>query len=439
MHSSPGLPAPPTRRAVVSWILYDLANTIFSMGVISVYFPEWLKEVQGDRSVSINNQMVALSMGIIFVVSPLLGAMTDRARRRLPFLTVSTLICVLLTSLLTRVGYGTTLLLFVAANIAYQAGVQFYDALLPEVSTEENRGWIGGLGVGFGYLGAFLAVGFGWLLAGSHRSLLFPLIALSFLAFALPCMLFVRERGNPHPAPINFRAIRESTARTLRTLRSTRAYPGLGRFLIGRVFYTDAINTVIGNMALFVLYVAQTGGLGIEEQHREKNLIFFFAIGCAVIGGLLWGRLVDRWGPKRTLNVVLITWLVLLASASAIGLAHLPIATMYPLAIGVGIALGGTWAADRPYMLRLTPPDRVGEFYGLYGMVGRFSAITGPVVYWLTFELGRRILGLSTLQGQGLATLTLLAMVAIGMAILRPVSDRPRDWAALGSPGEARS
>mgnify|MGYP001556607220 FL=1 len=75
------------RRAVVSWILYDLANVIFSMGVISLYFSLFVRaEVGSEHADSLLGRISALSMGIMFCLSPLLGAMTDRARRRMPFL-----------------------------------------------------------------------------------------------------------------------------------------------------------------------------------------------------------------------------------------------------------------------------------------------------------------------------------------------------------------
>ncbi len=127
-----------TRRAVVSWVLYDLANTIFSMGVVSVYFSLYVREEVGaQRADSVYGIITAVSMGIIFVVSPLLGAMTDRARRRMPFLVGSTLICCGCTALFARGPFAISAILFIVANAAYQAGVQFYDAMLPG---GDNRG-----------------------------------------------------------------------------------------------------------------------------------------------------------------------------------------------------------------------------------------------------------------------------------------------------------
>lgn len=421
------------KSAVVSWVLYDLANTIFSMGVISLYFPLWVREtVGGDRADTVFGIIQSISMAIIFVASPLAGAMTDRAPRRMPFLMASTLICVALTALLAHAGFYFTAVLFVLANVAYQAGLQFYDALLPEVSTEANRGKIGGIGIGVGYFGSYLAVGLGLLLERSFgkvdKPLYFVLVAFLFLLFAIPCMLFVQERRNPNPRRINFEMVRNSTRETLRTLRSSHQYPGLLRFLIGRVFYTDAINTVISFMALYTVSVAVHSGLTSEEGEKRAKLILMSAITFAVIGGFFWGWLTDRLGPKRALSYVLFSWMGIFFVAGLVGILGLPLWMMYAVAAAAGFSLGGVWAADRPYMLRLTPPDRIGEFYGLYGMVGRFSAITGPMLWALVTWLAVHALGLKPMVGQGISVLVLLVFVIASYLILQPISDDVRVW-----------
>jgi MFS transporter, UMF1 family len=420
---------PITRRAVASWILYDLANTIFSMGVVSLFFSLWVRDQVGaERVDSVYGLITAISMGIIFVVSPLLGAMTDRTRRRMPFLITSTIICVTFTALLARGGFGFTVVCFILANIAYQAGLQFYDALLPEVSTEENRGKIGGIGVGVGYLGSYLAVGLGLVYGTADKAFLFGAIALLFFLFAIPCFVFVRERGNPNPRPINWEMVRSSTRNTIRTLREGHRYPGLLRFLLGRVFYTDAINTVISIMALYTVNVAIGTGLSEEQGQNQANLILMFAITFAIAGGFFWGWLTDRLGPKRTLNLVLRCWMAIFTLASVVGIVGLPLWTLYVVAASAGFALGGVWAADRPYMLRLTPPTRIGEFYGLYGMVGRFAAIVGPLIWAAMTFVTIRLLDFTPRVGQGIGVLALLALVVISYTILQPISDAPRTW-----------
>lgn len=420
---SPTLTVP--RRAVWGWILYDLANTIFSMGVVSLYFSLWVRDQVGaERADSVYGIITAVSMGIIFVISPLLGAMTDRARRRMPFLVTSTLICVVLTALLARSGYWVTMVAFVLANAAYQAGLQFYDALLPEVTSEENRGRISGIGVGIGYLGSYFAVGIGFLPQSADKPFLFTAIAIAFLVLSVPCFLFVKERGNPNPQPVfSLAMITESTRETLRTLRSGNEHPGLIRFLVGRVFYTDAINTVISIMTLYTVNVAVHSGLSTEDGETKARFVMLGAISCAVVGGFVWGRLVDKVGPKRTLDYVLWLWVATFACAAAVGLLGLPWQTLFLVASMAGVALGGIWSADRPLMLRLTPPNRIGEFYGLYGMVGRFSAITGPVIWAFVAWLCIGQLGMSPAKGQGIGVLVLLSFIFVARWILGPVRD----------------
>ena len=250
----------------------------------------------------------------------------------------------------------------------------------------------------------------------------------AFIVFSIPCFLLVRERGNPKPRRIDWAMIRDSTSQTVRTLRSGKQYPGLVRFLVGRVFYTDSINTVISIMALYTVNVAVSTGLTEERGQATAQVIMLFAITFAVIGGFVWGWLTDRLGPKRTLNLVLLAWMGIFALAGAIGIFGLPLWCLYVVAASAGFSLGGIWASDRPYMLRLTPPARVGEFYGLYGMVGRFSAITGPILWAASTYLCIQVFDLTPRVGQGISVLVLMLMVVLSYFILQPISDEPREW-----------
>jgi UMF1 family MFS transporter len=439
------MPAPTRaipRRAVVSWILYDLANVIFSMGVISLYFSLFVRaEVGSERADSLLGRISALSMGIMFCLSPLLGAMTDRARRRMPFLVWATLICCLCTALIARGPFMLSAILFIIANGGYQAGVQFYDSLLPEVTTERNRGKINGIAIGLGYTGSYIAVGAGLLMSSKTHDFPFAnyflFVAIAFMALALPCFLFVGEHGNAHPREIfTWAAIKESVAQTIHTLKSGNKYPGLLRFLLGRAFYTDAINTVILFMSLYTVNIAISTGLTKEDGEQKAQLVLMSAITAAIIGGVVWGFVVDRLGPKRALTLVLCGWIVTFTTAAFVGFLHLHIGWLFAVACAAGICLGSTWASDRPLMLRLTPPDRVGEFYGLYGMVGRFSAVTGPLLWgfttWLTVERGH----MPVVRGEAFAIVSLLGMMLVAFAIVHPVSDGARDWSALGAIAE---
>ena len=401
--------------AVAGWVFYDLGNTVFSFNIVSLYLPLWVVSDMGgrDSDYGIAN---SISMGLMFLTAPLLGAISDQAGRRMPYLLSTTLLCVALTLFIGQGSLIASLLLFVVANYFYQAGLIFYDALLPVVSTPETRGRIGGIGVGVGYLGSFLGVGTGLLILSWNpdgRPLIFQMTAVLFLLFALPCFLFVREPRRLDAKPIGTATLRAAVGELAHTLRRVRQYPGLGRFLIGRIFYADAANTLIAFMGIYV-----STEIGFDEFQTQVLLLAGIAAG--VVGGLCWGPVVDRLGPKRTLDVVLLLWLVVFGLVSAIGALDLPGWLFWIAGPLAGIALGGTWTADRPLMLQLSPPRYLGQFYGLYAMVGRFSAIVGPVLWSLVVD------GLGL--GRPIAVLTLAIWIVISMAILRGVPNEGREW-----------
>ncbi|MDP8924519.1 MAG: MFS transporter [Chloroflexota bacterium] len=401
--------------AVAAWVAYDLGNTIFSFNILSIYLPLWVVTDMGGRD-SDYGLASSLSMGLMFLTAPLLGALSDQARRRVPYLAASTLVCVALTALLGQGGLEFTLALFVIANYAYQAGLIFYDALLPAVSTAENRGRIGGIGVGVGYLGSFVGVGVGLLVLEVYQGtkpLVFQLTALLFLLFALPCFFFVREPARADAKRFGLASVRGALAELSQTVRLVRRYPGLPRFLVGRIFYADAANTLIAFMGIYV-----TTEVGLAED--QTQLLLLSGIAAGVLGGLSWGFVVDRIGPKQTLFAVLGLWIGVFGLAAAIGAFDLPGWLFWIAAPLSGLALGGTWAADRPLMIQLAPPRYLGQFYGLYAMVGRFGSIAGPLV-WSAIVDG---LGL----GRPAAVAWLGAMVVVSMLILAPVPNRPRVW-----------
>ena len=400
-------------RPVMSWALYDLANTIFSMNIVSFYLSLWVLNVMGGTDATWGYAN-SLAMVMVFLSAPILGALSDQAGRRLPFLMVCTIACVGFTAALGTGGLMMTLVFFVIANYFFQASLIFYDATLSVVSTPQTRGIVGGFGVGIGYLGSFTGVLTGLLLLDRIGYVgVFRVTALLFLFFAVPIFLFVREPKRPGNLRLDPGALGRALRQVKDTIGHLPRYPGLARFLVGRVFYTDAANTVIIFLGIYTV-----NEIGFTEIGAQ--VLFLVAITSAVVGGLVLGTVVDRIGPKRTLNMVLALWAVALVGAVVIPVLGLPMAWFWPIACIAGIAMGGTWTADRPYMLILAPPKRLGEFYGLYSMVGRFTAIIGPAMFAFVAET----LGLGRPAAMG----SLLAWIAISYVVLRGVDDEERAW-----------
>src|SRR3954451_15772846 len=141
----------PSGRAVVplSWALYDFANTIFSFAVVSNAIGLWLISDtrfgprDGNFWFSIG---IVISVGLNALVSPVLGAISDRGGRRLPYLLFFTVLCVVPTALIGASPAAVGLVLFIVAHFAYQAALIYYDATLPTVSTPAGRGRLSRVG-----------------------------------------------------------------------------------------------------------------------------------------------------------------------------------------------------------------------------------------------------------------------------------------------------
>ena len=403
----------PTRLSVASWVLYDLANTIFVLGVTSRYFGVWVVENQGGRDWHIS-VAVDLAMIVVIVVAPWMGARSDHFGRRRPYLVAATLVTVAATAVLASFGVFVSLVAFVVGQVGLNLGSIAYDAMLPDVSTIETRGRISGIGVAVGYIGSFLAVGTGLLLLEPYGyAVLFRTQAALFLLFALPSFLFIKERqrkvlaGSPP-------AVSQTLRRMIDAWRKTRDYEGVTRFLVARFFYTDAMNTVF----IFVAIFARTE-MGFSDL--ETDILTLIGIVMALVGALVAGRLTDLIGPRKTLNGALYLWMVGIALAVVVGVTG---ATQLGWMIGAigGAGLGATAATDRVYMTRISPPRHLGEFYGLYAVVGRFATLIGPLVWALVAD----VLGFGRVAAIG----SLLLFFAAGRIILQGIDDHPREWAA---------
>ena len=418
----------PGGRAIVpvAWALYDFANTIFSFAVVSSAIGLWLTEDAqfGERNGNVLFSLgVILSVGINAVVSPILGALSDRGGRRMPFLFFFTLLCVVPTALIGFSPAAVGLTLFIVANFAYQAALIYYDATLKSVSLPDTRGKLSGIGVAVGYMGTIF-VGLLIFLADIAVPDRFLLAAVLFGLFAIPIFVFVREPRPPDEAAITVRDVVGSWAQLARTVEHARAVPGLPRFLLGRFFYSDAVNTII-----VVMTIVSVRAVGLTDN---EAILVLLALTVVAIGASFgWGALVDRLGPKRTLMLVLGSWAVgLLIGGVSLGLEN-------PLKLGLflfagailGSGLGGVQVADRVLLVRLAPPERLGEFFGLYGLVGKGSQVIGQLAYGGIILLLFDSLGVGAYQ---VAVVSLLVTMLIGAWLIAPVSD---EWAGSGEVG----
>ncbi|KAF0242388.1 MAG: MFS transporter UMF1 [Planctomycetota bacterium] len=487
---------------LVSWVLYDFANTIFSMNVVTLTFSLWVTLNNGKSDLWVGAANVASAV-LVVLAMPLLGVWSDAYQRKQAYLRIATFACCALTALMGvaalcvpgtggRVLAGTAF--FVLAFFAYHAGMVFYNALLTSVSSEATRGRVSGFGVAAGYAGAIVGVllvlpfekgrlfsfpvpglfgawepvavtpgvdgslrdgpvdrdvnfdyevkGFepagglkvrdvfdraaqmrfyevSWkgVPAGSEvrrrrsgwgRAGTFIPTGILCLLFALPCLLWVKEKPGPPGKAVG---TRQAYAQVWKSLRATREHPGVLRFLVGKYFYEDAISTVTIFMALY-------GAKVLKFPDESVRYFLVAAIAFALAGSLACGFLTDRWGPKKTLLAVLAGWIVFLSLAAV----NTDARYFYVLGPGLGALLGALWTSSRPLLVTLVPPERQGEFFALSELTGKTSAVVGPIL-WGAIILLTAALGYSEVNQYRCAIGSLVIQIVIGFVILRRVPD----------------
>ena len=303
------------------------------------------------------------------------------------FLIITSCSCALATSLIGINGLKIAIMLFIVANFMQQCALVFYDSLLPSVSNTDNQGRIGSIGVALGYIGALFGIGISILFIDSIGYIgIFRITALLFIITAIPSFIFVKEKININNdiKTINLYYILHDIKNSI---VNSKKFPGLRTYLYARLLYSGAINAF---MVFGGIYVSNE--LGFTQENAQYVLMA--AIISAILASFLWGSLVDKIGPLKSLKIDLSLWIIVLIGGAYLAYAEIHIIYSWILFNLAGVAISGIWTTDRPYLLTLSTPEYVGQFFGLYSMVGRISSIIGFFVWgYITdgIQLGRPV------------------------------------------------
>ncbi|MFQ5673513.1 MAG: MFS transporter [Nitrospinales bacterium] len=358
----------PDTLGIVSWSLYDFANTIFSMNVISLYFALWVTVDHGGRDI-VYGAALSGSMLAVAVSVPVFGALSDRTGKRRGPLVLLTIICVACTAAIGMTGQlAQGLILFVLANYCYQSAMVFYNGMLPGVSRGTHVGLVSGYGVALGYLGSIagLLIVKPFVSEGGRAAAFVPTASL-FLLFAVPCFLFVKDPPAKRTAPARlldaFRALKQTAAQAAR-------YRHLLKFILIHFLILDVVNTIIAFMSIYAHNV-----IGFDDSQINSFLIVSTV--SAMAGSLLIGWLVKAKGALWSYGLVLGIWAAALLTAAA-SHGETVFWLVGPMA---GVGMGGVWVVSRALLIQLSPPEKVGEFFGLYGLAGKMASILGPLLW----------------------------------------------------------
>ncbi|HEV7631780.1 MAG TPA: MFS transporter [Steroidobacteraceae bacterium] len=407
-------------RPQLSWALYDWANSAFATTVMAGFFPAFFRQYWSiGADATLTTFRLGLANGaaglLIALLAPLLGAIADRGGRRKQFLVAWSLLGIACTAGLYFVGQGQwalAALLFAGGTLGFNGGVVFCDALLLDVAEPRDYDRVSSYGYALGYLGGGLLFAinvlmvvkpqwFGLANAAAAVQMSFLTVAVWWLVFLLPLALWVPEPaaatggGGGNAFTAGFREL-AATARQIAGFRQ------LLLFLVAYWIYIDGVNTVV-KMA-----VDYGMALGLDTTALLAALLLtqFVAFPAA----LLFGRLGERWGARRSVLLGLAVYLGLTVWAYFLS----STAEFYAMAVVLGLVQGGVQSLSRSFFGRLVPAGKSAEFFGFYNMVGKFGTVVGPLL------MG----GVALATGSSRASiLSLAALFLLGGALLWRVRD----------------
>jgi len=425
---------PIQKREIFGWAMYDFANSAFATTILAVIFNQYFATVVagGEKGVellglrlhgaSFFTFSVAISMAISAVLSPFFGAVADAAASKKKFLMAFCYTAILFTSLLyfVRAGnYWRGAIFFIIANIGFAGGNVYYNAFLPEISTDQNIGRISGLGWALGYIGGGALLAVNLVMLKYPERLGFPTgyfavqdcffsVAIWWLIFSLPTFMLLRERAEKSLLPSQRGYFREGYQRLKRTFRRIKTFRELTKFLVAYLIYNDGIETVIIMASIFGAEV-----LGMETG--EIILFFLMIQGIAFLGSLLFGWLADFMGNRRAVMISLGVWSIIVIWAFRLGIIWAPKTEYWILGALAGVVMGGSQAASRSLQGLLTPEGNSAEFFGFFAVSGKFASVFGPLIYGILIAITGSVQS---------GILSVLIFFVVGMAILWTVNEK---------------
>jgi len=374
-------------RKVLSWALYDWANSAFATTVVAGFFPVLYSHMTRDLTTQDAQIWLNITIAVASIVagisSPILGAIADSGNRRKTFLAGFTLLGIIMCLGLGWAASGLwwmALILYGIGLIGFNGAITFYNSLLVLISSIDQVDVVSGYGYALGYIGGGLLFlinvlmvtnpgWFGFETTSFALAVSFASVGIWWLVFSLPLFLFVKEPHTERNLGIGS-TVGEGWHRFKSTLREIRMLRAASFFLIGYWLYIDGVATIF-KMAVF--FADRILGLPSDSLIKALLLTQFVSFPAA----LFFGWLGKKTGPKLGIYACIAVY----ATAIAYAWQWLRSAQdFYFLAVSIGLVQGGIQGLSRSLFARLIPKSKTAEFFGFFNLVGRFSSILGPLM-----------------------------------------------------------
>ena len=410
------------RKRVISWALYDWANSAFATTVMAGFFPLffksfWAADLSPAESTAVIGTTNSLAGLLIMLLAPILGAYSDLGKLKKKFLAFFALLGVLSTGYLYFIPQGDWVIaasLYALAVIGFSGGNIFYDSLIASVSKQDQRNKVSSLGFSLGYLGGGLLfvinvlmyLNPAWFgLSSQSEAILwsFLSVAVWWAVFSLPLFMSVEEKSNAEISKGLFETITEAFKAVASTLREIKKHKRVAIFLIAYWLYIDGVDTIV-RMA-----VAYGSDIGLDASSMITALLLTQFVGFPAT--LVFGIYADKIGFKKILTIGISIYILVTFYAYYMSTAL----EFYILAGTVGLVQGGVQAISRSFFSTIIPVNKEAQFFGFYNLVGKSAVFLGPVlVSWVALIFGNPRYGI----------LSLLFLLVPGLVLLWMVPDK---------------
>ena len=393
-------------KQTIAWAFYDFADTAFSALFITFFFPIFIKLHLGGNEFQIGLTM-GLSVAVAALLVPFIGSLSDISGRRMPILISAAIATAAIVIVIGYTALYVALVLGFLARLTHLISKDVYDAKMTDIVARSNYGSVSGLGVSIGYFGTItsLAVGyillsyFGWESIRGIQAMFWE-AGIFYIIFSLPLFLLVKDKPLPFKAT-TLQLFRQGANTIIGTVKNLSRFPVFSRFLAASFFYNNAIGTVIIFLALYGIEV-------IDMSIKQYFPVFALMALTAAVGSFIVGRLSDKIGPIILIRVALVIWMGVVTL-----LTILPsYATFLAGGLIGGVALGAIWTLNRHVVAKVSPPEKIAEFFGFEGLTEKFSGIFGPIIFGY----------LVIISGYTAALTSMLVFFAIGLFLIRKIN-----------------
>ena len=403
-----------SKKNIFLWVLYDFANSIVAI-VFFLYFSQWLVIERSVPDIYFNLTFTISALLLLFT-APLFGSLLDKSLRRITGLRYTTIFTALFYGLCAIFAVTNqeipAIIFFTLGLFSYLLSFTFYTPLINDISSQEKRGRISGLGISANYLGQFagllIALPFAnntlrFFNSSSRAETLLPSVLLFFI-LSLPMLIFFKEPKKQQLKSSLSSKIKEMLKET-KTLLS---FSSVAFFLLAYFLFNDAILTASNNFAIFLEQIWRV-------SDTTKTYILLGILITSAIGGGVSGFVADKFGHKKTLMIILIGWLFLLPFIGLINNFTLFIISTTLM----GFWFGSTWTVSRSIMSCIAPAGKHNLAFSYFGIAERASSLIGPIVWGLIVS---NLVSIGSTRYR-IAVLAITAFILLGIIALSKVQD----------------